>query len=139
MLHAAPAVAWRALHDSELLVRCVPGCENIRWLDGETLEASLVLRIGTARRCYRGYIRIAEAVEPESYKLLLGRSVESSSVESRIRLEPAFEGTTIHYEVEASLDGYLEQLGTSIASGIARGLATRFFKRMDALLRESAD
>ncbi len=138
-MHADRKAVWRALHDTDLLAHCVPGCEEINWLDDETLEAGLALKIGTARRRYRGYIRIVEAIEPESYKLLIGKSVETASIESHIRLAPAPAGTTIHYDVEASLDGYLDRLGTRIASGVARGLASRFFKRLDAQLQGSAD
>ncbi|MGH8225019.1 MAG: CoxG family protein [Gammaproteobacteria bacterium] len=139
LLHADPQTVWRALHDTNLLAQCVPGCEEINWCDDETLTASLVLKIGTARRRYRGHIRIVEAIEPESYRLLIGKSVETASIESRIRLEPTPAGTTIHYEIEASLDGYLERLGARIAAGIARRLATRFFKRLDVLLQEKPD
>lgn len=138
LLHAAPEAAWAALHDTALLARCVPGCDSIRWLGEDTLHASLVLNAGVARRRYEGRIRIADAVELESYRLLLGSHPESPSVESRIRLEPAPAGTAVYYDVEAKLDGYLERLGTRAASGIARGLAARFFKRLDALLRESS-
>ncbi len=135
-IRADPEAVWTALHDTEILARCVPGCERIEWLDEKSLRASLVLRIGAVKRCYEGHIRIAEAVKPERYTLLLGGTPESPSVTSHIRLEPQSEGTRICYAVEARLDKYFKGLGAKAASAIARRLAALFFKRLDVVLRE---
>lgn len=138
LLHAERGAAWAALHDTEILTRCVPGCEEIQWLDEKNLRASLLLRIGAVRRRYEGRIRIAEAIEPEGYTLLLGGTPESPNVTSRIRLEPCAECTRICYDVEARLDKYFKGLGAKAASAIARRLAALFFKRLDAQLSASS-
>ncbi|MGH8161586.1 MAG: CoxG family protein [Gammaproteobacteria bacterium] len=136
LVRADPGTVWAALHDVELLKRSVPGCEEIHWLDEKNLRASLVLRIGTVKRCYEGHIRIAEAVKPERYTLLLGGTPESPNVTSRIRLEPQPEGTRICYEVEARLDKYFKGLGARAAAAVARRLAALFFKRLDTALAQ---
>lgn len=125
---------WRRLHDAEVLEHCVPGCERIEWLDGETVEASLVLRIGTVRRRYQGRVRVADSSPWESYTLLIGESGRGTSVISHIRLESRGETTAVCYQVEAQLDGYLARLGATVAGAIARRLALVFFKRLENTL-----
>lgn len=129
LAHSARTV-WEALHDAELLTDCVPGCERIAWLDADTVEAALVLRIGAVRRRYSGRVRIADPRPWESYTLLIGETGQGSTVTSRIRLEPRGGLTAVRYDVEARLDGYLARLGTPIAIAIARRVADRFFRRL---------
>lgn len=132
LLPAECKTVWTSLHDAQVLERCVPGCERIEWLDDCTVEASLVLRVGTVRRRYKGRVRIADSRPWNSYTLLIGETGRGTSVTSRIRLEPAHGGTTVRYEVEAQLDGYLSRLGAAVAGAIARRLAAAFFKRLEA-------
>lgn len=130
---------WKVLHDAQVLQRCVPGCERIAWLDSETVEASLVLRVGTVRRRYLGRVRIADSNPWDSYTLLIGETGRGNSVVSRIRLEPRDTETAVCYEVEARLDGYLARLGAPVAVAIARRLAARFFERLASEIRGHDD
>ncbi|MGH8428619.1 MAG: CoxG family protein [Gammaproteobacteria bacterium] len=134
LLHSTPETVWAALHDAALLERCVPGCESVSWLDATTVEAGLVLRLGAAKRRYRGRVRIADSRPYESYTLLFGESEQGSSVSARIALLPRADATAVCYAVAAQLDGYLAQLGAPVAVAIARRLAKRFFKACDAEL-----
>lgn len=132
LLEREPETVWANLHDTALLERCIPGCERVEWVDSETVEASLVLRVGTLRRRYAGRVRIAAAKPYESYTLLIGESGQGSSVTSHIRLERRGQATAVCYAVEARLDGYLARLGTPVARTVARRLAERFFKRLES-------
>jgi carbon monoxide dehydrogenase subunit G len=138
LLHASPEAVWAALYDTELLVHCIPGCEKIEWRDETTLEAELALRLGGAKRRYRGRVHLRDAVRPQSYTLYFGQSVEEASVASRVRLAAVSEGTHVCYHVEARLKGHLATLGAKIASGIARKMAARCFKCLDVSLAGSS-
>ena len=131
-LHAPPETVWNALHDTGLLTRCVPGCQSIQWTTENTLEAAIELRAGNARRTYRGEVRIADQQPPSSYRLLFGKPGEPSSVAATIELVPGDAGTRLSYHVDAALDGYLARLGGPVVSIIAKRIANRFFKRMNA-------
>ena len=136
-LHGTPEQVWNALHDTTLLVRCVPGCKQIDWIGTDTLEAEIELSIGNAHRSYRGRVRIADAEPHQSYKLLFGEDGHASSVTALIELEADEGHTHLHYTVDAQLDGYLMRLGTPVARAVAKRIAKRFFKRLDVAL-ESA-
>lgn len=138
-LAAGPQTVWEMLHDVRILERCVPGCERIEWLDSETVEASLLLRVGTVRRRYQGRVRVADSKPWESYTLLIGETGRGNSVTSRVRLESRDGGTAVCYAVEARLDGYLARLGAPVAVAIARRLAARFFERLTDEIRGSDD
>lgn len=133
-LQAPPEAVWDALHDTGLLVRCVPGCQNIHWTADDTLEAEIELRAGNARRTYRGEVRIADQEPPHRYRLLFAKPGENSSVSARIELEARKSGTRLYYHVEAELDGYLARLGGPVVSLIAKRIANRFYKRLNAEL-----
>lgn len=134
LLGGAREEIWNALHDVDLLARCVPGCREIVWIGSDTLEAEIELRMGRNRHAYRGRVRIADAVEPVSYRLLFGETGRGNSVNATIELVTEGRGTRLSYSVEAALDGYLARLGTPLARTIARRIAKRFFQRLDAAL-----
>lgn len=138
LLPADPETLWTALHDTELLERCVPGCERISWIGTDTLEAEIVLRLAAAKRRYRGRVRIADAQPYESYRLLFGASESGSSVAAVIHFEPQQDGTVFRYKVDARLDSYLARLGVPVAAAVARRIAGRFFRNMDTALVEYA-
>ncbi len=136
ILQAPPTTVWTALHDTELLIRCVPGCRSIRWTAENTLAATIELRVGNARRTYSGEVRIADRQPPTHYRLLFGESGQPNSVVATIELTPQVPGTHLSYHVEAALDGYLVRLGAPVASLIAGRIAKRFFKHLNAALTE---
>lgn len=136
LLGTDPETLWSALHDAELLERCVPGCERAHWVGQDTLEAEIVLRIGAAKRRYRGRVRIADARPHVSYRLLFGTAESVNSVAALIRFTPQAHGTLFGYQVEARLDSYLARVGVPLAAAIARRIAARFFARLDAALAD---
>lgn len=136
LLQADPETLWSALHDPELLERCVPGCDRVAWTGEDTLTADIVLRAGTAKRRYSGRVRIADARPHERYRLLFGEPERGTSVSALVTLTPGDSGTRFRYDVEARLDGYLARLGAPVAAAIAGRIASRFFKRLDKALSE---
>lgn len=137
-LHGTPEQVWNALHDTDMLARCVPGCKQIEWIGADTLEAEIELSIGNAHRSYRGRVRIADAEPHRSYRLLFGESGQANSVVAVIELEHAEELTHLSYAVEAQLDGYLARIGTPVARAVAKRIAKRFFRQLDAALKTAA-
>ncbi|HYW75352.1 MAG TPA: carbon monoxide dehydrogenase subunit G [Gammaproteobacteria bacterium] len=137
-LQGTPEQVWNALHDTALLARCVPGCKQIEWIGGDTLEAEIELSIGNTHRSYRGRVRIADADPHRSYRLLFGESGQANSVVAVIELEQAEDLTHLSYAVEAQLDGYLARVGTPIARAVAKRIAKRFFKQLNSALKTTA-
>lgn len=131
-LQASPEAVWTALHDVDLLTRCVPGCEFICWQTENTLEAGIELRLGNLQRSYRGEVRITDQSPYAHYRLLFGKPGTPSRVAADIDLNAETGGTRLTYRVEAALDGYLERLGASMVGLVARRIANRFFKILNA-------
>lgn len=104
-LQAQPEKVWAALHDTDLLAHCVPGCQGIRWISENTLEAEIELRAGGAYRTYRGEVCITNQRPPDHYRLLFGKSGSPGSVVADIELAPKKQGTRLSYHVNAGLDG----------------------------------
>ena len=130
-LHGSPEQVWNALHNTALLVQCIPGCKQIEWLGTDTLEAEIELSIGNAHRSYKGRVRIADAEPHQSYKLLFGEDGHANSVTALIELEADEDDTHLQYNVDAQLDGYLARIGTPVAKAVAKRIAKRFFKQLN--------
>ena len=134
ILQARTEDVWSALHDTEQLKHCIRGCEVLEWIDEQTLEACLTLRVaGMKYRC-ASHVHIRDQVPMKGYTLLFGRHAESASVSSVVRLSAHEEGTQITYEVEARLDNALARLGAGVMERLARKMATQFFKCLDKSL-----
>lgn len=130
-LQASPEAVWAALHDVDLLTRCVPGCEFICWKTENTLEAGIELRLGNLQRSYRGEVHITDQHAPTHYRLLFGKPGAPSRVAADIDLNEETSGTRLAYRVEATLDGYLERLGAPMVGLVARRIANRFFNHLN--------
>ena len=120
----APAELWAKLTDARFLVQCVPDVESVR--QAEPGQAELVLRPGFAfvRGTLDVTLRITDAVEPTSARVLLhSKGIGSSSdVEATLALSPEGAGTRVHWVAEVkALGGLLK----AVPAGLVRGAAQK--------------
>lgn len=129
---------WNALHDIQILKHCIRGCQELEWIDSTSLHASIGLKIAGRKKTYSGTVRIADAIPPSNYTLLLGEQADRYSVRAEMQLNPIqkTDCTQLIYIIDASLDGYLGRLGDSVATLLARKLSEDFFRRLSQELLE---
>jgi uncharacterized protein len=129
---AAPREAvWRALNDTEVLRKCIPGCDSITRLSPTELTAKVTVKLGPVKAQFGGDIKLANIDPPNGYRISgKGNGVAGmASGGADVRLEDAPEGTKLSYDVDAQVGGKLAMLGARLIDSTAAQYAAQFFER----------
>ena len=134
------AKAWAALNDIELLRSAIPGCESITPTGKDEYEVLLMAAVGPVKARFKGKLRLADIVPPQSYTLQFegqGGAAGHGKGSAAIRLEPRTAAETLlHYEAQASVGGRLAQVGSRLVDIAAQKMAADFFAAFSEKLRE---
>jgi uncharacterized protein len=127
------------LLDPAVLMKCIPGCEElIRAPDG-SYQARLGIKRGLFRVSFTGRVTLRDVVRPERYSLdhdLQGRMGTVSGV-IRIELRPVDAARTeVRFEGDLFLGGLAASLG-ELALGGAAEIPREFFAALERTLREA--
>lgn len=138
---AAPAQAWQALNDPEILRLCIPGCEEVRQISPQEMHARVMLKMGPVRANFVGKVLLTDIRPLLGCTLNFegsGGSAGFARGSSVIALTPTAEGTRLDYTAQASVAGKLGQIGGRLMDASARQLADRFFAAFKAQIAGSA-
>jgi carbon monoxide dehydrogenase subunit G len=130
---AEPAVVWAAVLNPEVLKHCVPGCESLTGSAAEGFEAVVVQKVGPVKARFSGKVTLSDIVEGRSLRIagegqggVAGFAKGGANV-TMVAAEGG--GTTLSYDVDASVGGKIAQLGSRIIDGFAKNMAGQFFDR----------
>jgi len=130
---------WAALNNTEVLKNAIPGCQELN-RDSETeLSAVVKLKIGPVSATFKGNVELSEINPPHSYVISgsgSGGVAGGATGSAVVTLAPidGGKGTRLSYEVSASVNGKIAQLGSRLIDSTAKKLATRFFDNFIAEL-----
>ena len=139
---APPEVVWAAILNPDVLKECVPGCTEMTGSPEDGFEATVVQKVGPVKATFKGQVEVSDMDAPERLTLTgsgKGGAAGHAKGEARVRLAPSGEGTTLSYDVEASVGGKLAQLGSRIIDGFAKKMADQFFTRLQEAIEGPAD
>jgi carbon monoxide dehydrogenase subunit G len=135
---AAPRQAvWDALNDADILMRCIPGCEELVKTSDTTFEAKVTAAVGPVKAKFTGAVTLTDIDPPNSYRLNgegKGGPAGFAKGGANVTLTEDGEGTLLSYEVEAKVGGKLAQLGGRIIDPAAKKLANDFFGKFTEIL-----
>jgi carbon monoxide dehydrogenase subunit G len=127
---ASQADTWAALNDPEILKACVPGCEAIELQSENEYQVLMVARVGPVSAKFKGKLALSDLNPPHSYAIAFegqGGAAGFGKGAARVQLAPDGDGTTLSYQVQASVGGKLAQIGSRLVDAAARKIATDFF------------
>jgi hypothetical protein len=131
-------IAWAALNDTELLARCIPGCESITPNADGGYDVALTAAVGPVKAKFKGKLRLDNVNAPHSYTLHFeaqGGPAGHGKGSAAVKLEPAGDGETVLlYAAKASVGGKLAQVGSRLVDMAAQKMARDFFERFGAEL-----
>lgn len=122
---------WSLIRDPEIMVGCVPGCDEIAQIDDKTYTAAVTVAVGPIKAGFNLTIEIIEEVAPD-YVVTESRGEEGSRasvVKSRneVRLTASESGgTDIAYAADVEISGRLGRYGAGMMKKIATRLAGKF-------------
>jgi hypothetical protein len=142
---AAPQSAvWAEIRDPARMVTCVPGCESIERLEGETYRAVVTVSVGPIKARFNLTVSVEEERPPEFVRTLTrGEEGSRASVvqaDSMLTLTPLDGGATrVAYASEVEIGGRLGRYGASMMKKIAERKARDFETAFRARVESAED
>src|SRR3954454_875427 len=136
-LRAPREAVWRALQDPEVLVRTIPGCQELRAVGADAYELTIWAGVASIKGSYAGRVSLADQSPPQSYTLRASGQGAPGTVraEARVRLADADGGgTLLTYDADAVVGGMIGGVGQRVLVGVARKTAGEFFAAVDRYL-----
>ena len=138
MLMAAPREkVWQALNDPNVLVHCIPGCEEVQQLSPTETHTRVLLKMGPVRARFVGKIVMSDIRPAEGCTLAFqgsGGAAGFARGTSVVTLASEGDGTRLQYSATASVGGKLGQIGGRMIDASARQMAEQFFAALQAQL-----
>jgi uncharacterized protein len=124
---------WGLLQDPDALSRALPGVEEFRQVGPNEYEATVHAGVAAVRGTYRGRVRMADLQPPEQYTLNANGQGSAGTFDAtaRIRLMGQDGRTQLRYEADAQVGGPAAGVGQRMLGGVAKLMATQFFKAME--------
>lgn len=134
---ADQATVWQALNDAEVLLTCIPGCQEIEWISDTEMAATVKAKVGPVNATFKGVVELSDVDAPNSYVISgqgKGGAAGFAKGKANVQLITNDEGTLLTYQVTASVGGKLAQVGSRLIQGTATKLAGQFFDAISAHL-----
>jgi uncharacterized protein len=131
IIDAPRDAVWRALNDTDVLRKCIPGCDSITRTSATDLTAKVTVKLGPVKAQFSGDVKLTDIDPPNGYRISgKGNGVAGmASGGADVRLEDATEGTRLTYDVDAQVGGKLAMLGARLIDSTAAQYAAQFFER----------
>lgn len=128
---------WDALNDTDILRKCLPGCESIERTSQDSCKVVMAAAIGPLRARFHGVLRMTDAIAPQSCTMQFegqGGAVGFGKGSSGVTLTESDGQTTVTYTAEAQVGGKLAQVGSRLIDSVARKMVDDFFKAFQGQL-----
>ena len=130
-LNIKKEIVWQALNDTNILKRCIPGCESFEKESDTIFNVTATNQIGPMNATFSGKINLTNIKKNQSYTLSgEGQSsVGFANGSADVILSEKNESTTLNYEVNVNVGGKIAQLGSRLIDGVAKKMTDYFFGR----------
>ena len=122
---------WKALNDSDVLKKCIPGCESFDKESSTVFNVAATNQIGPMNATFSGTVTLSNIQENHSYTLsgegLSSVGFANGSADVKLIEENGI--TTLTYEVDVNVGGKIAQLGSRLIDGVAKKMSDYFFGR----------
>lgn len=123
--------AWDALNNTEVLQKCITGCESLTEVAPGQYEILITAAVGPVKAKFKGKLRIADPSPPCSYRIEFegqGGAAGHGKGSASVRLEPtSADRCDLVYEASASVGGKIAQIGQRLVDAAAQKMAGEFF------------
>jgi carbon monoxide dehydrogenase subunit G len=136
-LQASPEDVWQSLLDRQVLLRTIPGIEQLEQLDKDTYAIAIHVKQAPLIGTYHGHVSVAEQHFPYHYRLIIDGEGRQSTLSGNgvIHLSQRDSMTIIAYKGTLNLGKLGTLLPTAIVKGTAKMLIQQFFTALADHLR----
>ena len=143
VIKASRQAVWDALNDSEVLKRCIPGCEEVDKTSETSFTAKVAAKVGPVKARFTGEVTLSDLDAPNGYKISgegKGGAAGFAKGGAEVKLTDAEGGgTTLSYVVDAQVGGKLAQIGSRLIDSAAKKMAGEFFKTFGEIVEAGAN
>ncbi|MFG1920614.1 carbon monoxide dehydrogenase subunit G [Cryptosporangium sp. NPDC048952] len=136
-LNAPVERVYAALNDPAVLVRTIPGCQQLEQVGDDAYRMTVTAGVASIKGSYVGDVRLTDQQEPTSFVLRAKGAGAPGTVSADVlvTLEQGDSGTTLlSYAADAVVGGAVGGVGQRVLSGVAKKTAGEFFAAVDSLL-----
>ena len=136
-LKAEIAEVYAALQDPAVLVRTLPGCEQLEQTGPDSYRATLTAGVASIKGRFNGEVRLADHEAPHAFTMHASGAGAPGTVNAVARVtlsDPGDGGTLLRYDADATIGGVIGGVGQRMLTGVARKTAAEFFGAVDAML-----
>lgn len=139
---ADPDTAYAAFHDPRILAATIPGVESFTPVDEQSYNVVLTMGVAAIKGTYKGSVAFSQEQAPTSFVLTAKGSGGPGTIGAAISVALApgeAGGTEVTWEADAVLGGAIGGVGQRMLSGVAKRIATKFFKDIDRAIHEGVE
>ncbi len=137
VLEAPVEQAWDAVLDPAVLVRTIPGCEQLQVTGENTYDMVVTAGVAAIRGTYTGTCQLRDLQPHESLVLKAAGAGAPGTISAdvKVTLADTGEGTTLlTYEAVAVVGGMIGGVGQRMLSSVSKRLAGEFFSSINRVL-----
>jgi len=139
-LHAPREKVWEALNDPAVLVRTIPGCQQLEEVGPDRYRMTITAGVASIKGTYQGDVALTDQEQPGSFTLKASGAGAPGTVSAdvKVTLAEADGATRLDYDADAIVGGVVGGVGQRVLSGVAKKTAGEFFKAVDDVLTGKA-
>jgi carbon monoxide dehydrogenase subunit G len=139
-LHAPREKVWAALNDPAVLVRTIPGCQQLEEVGPDRYWMTIAAGVASVKGIYQGDVSLTDQEQPGSFTLKASGAGAPGTVSAdvKVTLAEADGHTRLDYDADAIIGGVVGGVGQRVLSGVAKKTAGEFFKAVDDVLTGKA-
>jgi uncharacterized protein len=137
VLHAPIDQVWDALLDPAVLVRTIPGCEQLESAGENSYSMTVTAGVAAIRGTYSGSCVLSDLEPHQSLVMKLQGAGAPGTIgaEVKVGFRDGGDGTTtVAYEAEAVVGGMVGGVGQRMLTSVSRRMAGEFFGNVDGVL-----
>ena len=139
-LHAPRERVWAALNDPAVLVRTIPGCQQLEEVGPDSYRMTITAGVASIKGTYQGDVALTDQEQPGAFTLRASGAGAPGTVSADVKVtlaESADGGgpvTRLDYDADAIVGGMIGGVGQRVLSGVAKKTAGEFFAAVDDVL-----
>ena len=137
VLHAPADQVWAALNDPAVLVRTIPGCQQLEAVGQDSYAMTVSAGVASIKGVYQGKVALHDQQPPGSFRLKASGAGAPGTVSADVlvSLVDGGDGTTrLDYDADAVVGGMVGGVGQRMLTGVAKKTAGEFFSAVDRVL-----
>lgn len=124
---------WALLNDPQVLARATPGVKQLDPAGADVYKATIEFGVGPVKGTYAGQVSIADKAPPDRMRLVIEGAGKPGTLRATGELQLTDQGTStlITYSGDAQITGLIASVGHRLIGGVAKQMATEFFKALE--------